>query len=685
MSYPDPKHTKEVQKRYHRFSDSGKKPFSEFELKILERDFQYFLRDAGIPLGEDRKIPETNGVPRIFVLGLDDEGNEKPMTPQEAGIDMSPNSPEFWQQVGMGNVFAYPAGSRCPVQLQAKADKNSVNDIFSYSEPVEPEKMPAREIRQPGVFARFFNRISGGRWFKEVTAYDKQQDRLEFKYDLSVMNGKRGQEAEDELVEAEEAIRQRKAQAKQKALEDELAKARELETEFQKGYENLHSVYKPIPEKKDHLLKTKNKSGLYTEEQFKDLKPIGKDKLDLDKIIIAPKGALGKAASEKDFCAVAMFAGKKYQNAAPAKDSSQITDIHAIDGFKKNLGLTDAQARQLHADAYSNLFTTDLFHTRDNTGMYFKVGVNNARQDAADAFNAYKNGDKEPLAKLIAFGIDRACAETVGVDGPPGDTTKGTFRMGAHLVTLLDRDPELKDLALENGLTEKQLKTVAATSEYLKLDDARTRAKVKLLEAASEHRELPAAEKRACMEAIIKPTLVEKIWHQENNTEDEKQLEAKSKILNVALIPEGKDVAWNKNPASRPAPPEGKFWADTGARFVENVKQLYKPVPKVVTSLNDQTELDKVAKRIAAEDQVEKMSCEELVNFYTGKTADTLPRRIMQIAGEAQAGKAAQEENRNVRREQPKAEKKEEPEIDLDNNLNIDELMGNARPGGPSL
>ena len=72
MSYPDPKHTKEVQKRYHRFSDSGKKPFSEFELKILERDFQYFLRDAGIPLGEDRKIPETNGVPRIFVLGLDD-------------------------------------------------------------------------------------------------------------------------------------------------------------------------------------------------------------------------------------------------------------------------------------------------------------------------------------------------------------------------------------------------------------------------------------------------------------------------------------------------------------------------------------------------------------------------------------------------------------------------------------
>ena len=68
-------------------------------------------------------------------------------------------------------VFAYPAGSEKPVQLRAGDDSNVSGD-FGYTEPVDPENMPARQIKRPGGFARFFNMISGGRWFKEVTAYD---------------------------------------------------------------------------------------------------------------------------------------------------------------------------------------------------------------------------------------------------------------------------------------------------------------------------------------------------------------------------------------------------------------------------------------------------------------------------------------------------------------------------------
>ena len=154
MAYPDPRYTKELQQRYHDFSDSGKKPFSALQLALLERDFDYFLRDAGIPLGKDRRIPETEGVPRIFVLGLDGDGREKPMTPQEAGIDMSPKSPEFWKQVSMGNVFAYPAGAGSPVQLRAGDDPDSYDGDFGYTRPVEPDKLPARQMKRPGLFAR---------------------------------------------------------------------------------------------------------------------------------------------------------------------------------------------------------------------------------------------------------------------------------------------------------------------------------------------------------------------------------------------------------------------------------------------------------------------------------------------------------------------------------------------------
>ena len=684
MSYPNPNDIKEIQQRYHSFSDSGKKPFTNLQLSLLERDFNSFLRDAGIPLGADRKIPETGGVPRIFVLGLDAEGNEKPMTPQEAGIDMTPKSPEFWRQVSMGNVFAYPAGSGSPVQLRAGDDPDATDGDFGYTEPVEPEKMPARQIKKPGVFARFFHKVSGGRWFKEVAVYAKQQDRQEFKHELSAMNGKRASGADDELAEAQQAIRDEKRRNKQQELEKKLAAAREAENEFQTGYEDLHSVYKPIPEKKEHLLKKPGKAGLYTEEHFKTLKPIGKDELDLSKIPIAPKGKLGPSASEKDFCAVAMFAGMKYQNAEGAKEPSQITDIHAVDSFKKNLGFTDAQARQLMADGYSNMFTSDLFHIRDNTGGFFKVGVNNARQDAANAFNAYKSGDKEPLAKLIAFGVGRSSAETVNVVGSPGKTAKGIFRMGAHLLTLMDKDPELKALALKSGMTEKQLNTVKATSEYLKLDDARKRANVKLLEAAAAGKELPAEEKKSCMEAIIKPTLVEKMWVTENSADSEKLQEIEKKMLNSKRPTFEQLEAWKKNPSSRPAPPEGKFWKDTGDRFLEIVKQLYKPVPQVVSSLKDQADLDKIARRIAAEDQVEKKSCEELAALYTGSAANKLPERVVQISGELQAGKEAPQEKPELHQKGPENGKKveEEPEIDLEKNLDIDAIIKGGQQGG---
>ena len=679
MAYPDPRYTKELQQRYHDFSDSGKKPFSALQLALLERDFDYFLRDAGIPLGKDRKIPETEGVPRIFVLGLDGDGREKPMTPQEAGIDMSPKSPEFWKQVSMGNVFAYPAGSGSPVQLRAGDDPDSYDGDFGYTRPVEPEKLPARQMKRPGLIARVLHRLSGGRWFREVDTYRKLQDAAPLREALSEMNSRRADGAADELEMAQEARRVAQARKEEAALKAELAEARESENEFQKCYENLRSVYKPIPELRDSLLKNGSREGLYTKEHFDDLKRIEKDELDLDRISIGPEGQPGQAASEKDFCAVAMFAGMKYENAEGAVNKEQFTDPHAVDSFRKNLGLSEPQARQLFTDGFSNLFTSDLFHIRDNSGGFFKVGVNNAREDAARAFNAYKNNDKEPLAKLIAFGIGRTAAETVNVTGTPGLTTKGIFRMGAQLVSLMEKDPKLKELACKNGLTDKQLKTVEATAEYLKLDDARKAARVKLLEAGAGERKLTAEEKRACAEAILKPTLVENIWVKENKDKNAELLEAKAKMDRQEPIPKELKDAWKKNPASRPAPPEGKFWADTGQTYAELVKQRHKPVPPVIASLKDQTDLDKIAKRIAGEDLVETKSCGELAGLYSDNVGVLLIQRITAIAGELKAEKEGPGALREGRAPEGRAE-----EPDLEQNLNINELI-QGKQGGPRL
>ena len=103
MPKPDQKKQNGIQPRFHSFSEAEIEPFTKDELTRLEKHLQSFLLKEGISLGEDRSVPESGGVPRIFVLALDAEGNEKPMSPQEAGIDMSPKSPEFWRQVAMGN------------------------------------------------------------------------------------------------------------------------------------------------------------------------------------------------------------------------------------------------------------------------------------------------------------------------------------------------------------------------------------------------------------------------------------------------------------------------------------------------------------------------------------------------------------------------------------------------------
>ena len=62
----------------------------------------------GIVEGKDGSIPETEGVPRIFVMGKGKDGHDTMMSLKEAGIDFG--SKEFWRQSQMGNVFAYPAG-----------------------------------------------------------------------------------------------------------------------------------------------------------------------------------------------------------------------------------------------------------------------------------------------------------------------------------------------------------------------------------------------------------------------------------------------------------------------------------------------------------------------------------------------------------------------------------------------
>ena len=103
---------------------------SDRTLEIINEKFNP-LNNFGIEMGEDGKVPEKDGVPRIFMLQKDENGIDRVKSLDEGGV--KPGSREFWQQVQEGNVFAYPAGSEHPVQVQAEIKATSAPKVgYSY-------------------------------------------------------------------------------------------------------------------------------------------------------------------------------------------------------------------------------------------------------------------------------------------------------------------------------------------------------------------------------------------------------------------------------------------------------------------------------------------------------------------------------------------------------------------------
>lgn len=686
MAYP--KDAKEIKQRNHSFEDLGIAGVNDKTLSFLDRDLGYFLREAGIPLGQDRKVPETGGIPRIFVMGVDAQGVERPMSLEEAGLDLSPGNRKFWEQVNMGNVFAYPAGEDNPVQLQANL--GDYQGKFGYSKPVLPENMPARQMKRPGFFARFMHGISGGRLYKEVAVYNDLQTnerRLETQSKLESFRSAREFGKVDERVEAQVFEDNIRKQKEQQSLEGKLSDAKKEITASADGYKIFHSVYKPVPEKHEYLRKDpdKGKFGLYTDQHFADIKVFSKDELDLSKITLAPKGKLGPAVSEKDYCAVAMFAAMKPEAASKTKlydESFAKSDIHCAASLQKLLGISKEQAEQLSVSGYNGAVTTDLFivpASRDNNGTYFKDVLNTGRQTAADAFNAYKNGNKEPLAKLIAFGIDQTCNQMVSIVSAPGNETKGGLAMGLHLTTMMKKDPELKQLAFKNGMTQKQLKSVEMMPEYFKLDTARKDAELKLAESAAKGTVLSGEEKEACMKAILKARLFDQIWVSEARKETDKTREVEEKLLgNMEPIPEDKHDLWMKHPEMRPEPPEGKIWQDSAVSMTTYAQRLFREIPPVIGTLKNQASLDEIVDRMVLEDAPAGKSAEELYKIAVdSKTANNLPARSMRIAEDIKNEKLlGLDKNQNANeiineavKEEPKKQEANQPAADDDPEL----------------
>lgn len=571
-----------------------------------QANIRAWMEDMGITTDSNNtvtptKTKEGKSLPRFFCMGLDENGHDTLREMHTAKRDAN-----FWKQVQAGNVFVYAAGERHPRQLQVQRGQEGLQ--VAVSKPLEPAAMPELQPQKPGWFKRTFSFFSK-KWQRQVREYDNvTQNRAA---DRQARNDKL------EMIDkarTDEELKAEAKNAKETFITEELCREEYRAVgQAERATEVMTSVFQPVPKFNEDLEKisTGNKEeqkyGLYTKEQFADLKVFSKDEFDLDSIRVGDKQ---DSVSEADFAAVTMSALWLPEMAVKGDDE---IDIHATKSLMDVAGVSKDEATALmNASVHSAFWTTDLFidPPRDNEGSFFKKVTNDGRQMAADAFNAYKAGDKAPLARLVAQGVNQAVTDFKGAD-PAGKLSYHELAlctMIPKLTGLMEKDPELKYLAIQNhGLTEDRIRSVKGMETLGKMEQARREGIYRLnREEKVGDQHLSEAEKAGIAKNAIKMKLMKGLMIDEiaENKKDPKLAQLEQKLMDPSkwnTMSTKQLNASKADPQSRPSPGDGKIYMLTAANAATDLNKAMGKDLKTLASLGKaemEQELDALAEGI---------------------------------------------------------------------------------------
>ncbi len=171
-SYYAQPHIEELKKQTL-ISDADNKPFL---LKMLTTKSFAPMNDLGWKLEEGNRVPkDPGGLSRMCLIRQDKNGRDTLMAYDgqqlSDGTKLEMKSTEFWEQIQMGNVIAFPLGDTKPVQLQI-----SGFDI-EFSKPLEPSQIPMRDPEppvpaRPNGWKRFWHGIFKSAYKKDFEEYD---------------------------------------------------------------------------------------------------------------------------------------------------------------------------------------------------------------------------------------------------------------------------------------------------------------------------------------------------------------------------------------------------------------------------------------------------------------------------------------------------------------------------------
>ena len=517
-----------LRKRRAALQDVGEADFSDLNIRLANRDLeQGLVQDLGIQIGSNKEIPNISGnIPRIFVLGKDGNGLDTMKSFPEAGLQLG--SPEFWKQVQLGNVFAYPAGKAQPVQIGIKCE-NGGRPEPAVSAPVDIDRMPKAPGRRMG-FLRWTARIlSFGlayrRRAREARANNAAHKKIVKK--LKEHAKIRAKTLDREKADFELAQKQMKEKARQDQLDRDLSLAQRKANAKKIGLRNHLSIFGPEPVRIPELETGGGNLGIYTLDQFKDLtvftknppppeapkigtdgkpeKPFTYEAFDMDAVRIGPDR---EPLTTEEFASAAIFAAMSKKVQVPAYLENNENAAAWKEGLV-NAGFPADKVDEFFSKGVYIHGTLDNFDEkgRGNEGeTWFKPVTERGRKLAADAFRSYQDGQSKPLAKIIAEGINHTGKSFGSFDNTSlAYNTFGVILAAKPLVELLEKDPNLMSLAIENGMDPNLLE---ATKGLIKINDLESdarQASLALAKARAEHREdeLSAEEKAACAKKLI--------------------------------------------------------------------------------------------------------------------------------------------------------------------------------------
>ena len=663
-----------VQPRYANLAELQAEPLAANNSGFLKNQLNKYLFDHfGIDLDKNGKAPVRDLiVPRMMVMGKNDKGNDWPLNINDTNY--KPGTPEFFEQVRLGNVFVYPAGESKPVQLQLEQDENFPGRyILGHSDPVEPENIPEPPVKPLKWWQKALRVVSFGfAYRKKARAYNQAME------DHRNVKTKLRDNAEGRKSVLEKERRDFEVEKRHREVGKDLATAKKHVDLPQTGKDNFVSLFKPVPDKKSELLKLSESQGLgmnyapYTEEHFRDMTILTDDEAgvrkkltDRDKQLeqdyqkkIRQKGlpkeqeeellkkqspdviANGKpykfapfnqkniklggtSLTDAQFAAVALSACYTLKNMT---ENSKLQPGYDPKRSKviENLGYPKAEADYLAVCLDRTMGTADLFieKPRDNGGSLYEKYCNPAREDAAEAFRQYQQGKPDQLAELLANGVNTFAEELKVLRGSEyGDQQRGAVLMGEELLNLLEQEPKLKELALKKGMDPEKQKLLEGSVKIFKMEQAGKQAEHALLQARYDGTELSKEQKAEYAKKLVMAKLATGMLRlhgahlaADRNTEANKFANSGNAIMPpVEKQPNGTE-RMVPGP-DRPLPPPGKYYVDASDKIQGALEMRYNPLPKFpkqITEPKGMADFEKLAEKIVADQKLADLSGAEL-------------------------------------------------------------------------